>query len=306
MSDDTSSTTKVRSDKRGDKGAPHEKRSEDSPFEIAVGLLLRRIGAAAGEGAIRILPDSLKSEIRSYAKGKNLAGVVNVLAHAATLAGGDEEIRGALEGIVRGLGKGVIGVSSDELPQKMTEFLDGSPDLKKLAALAAEGRFMDDHKMSYLTALSYLAPEDQERLTAMIVALPLAIDQIDLDKARFSPRELKATASMIQHLTPDTAGKYFVARFKKADSKAQAISKQGDEFITQLRAALDKIFALKPGERPLEERLREGANIQLAATDTFTAAMQLSVANHRPKGFGGWVWHVLTWPFRAFWRFITL
>lgn len=305
MSDDTSSTTKVRSDKR-DKGAPHEKRSEDSPFEIAVGLLLRRIGAAAGEGAIRILPDSLKSEIRSYAKGKNLAGVVNVLAHAATLAGGDEEIRGALEGIVRGLGKGVIGVSSDELPQKMTEFLDGSPDIKKLAVLAAEGRFMDDHKVSYFAALSYLTPEDQKLVTDMIVALPLAIDQIDLDKARFSPRELKATASMIQHLTPDTASKYFVARFKKADSKAQDLGNKADAAITQLRAALDKIFALKPGERPLEERLREGANIQLAATDTFTAAMQLSVANHRPKGFGGWVWHVLTWPFRAFWRFITL
>ena len=305
MSDDTS-TTKVRSDKRGDKGAPREKRSEDSPAEIAAGLLIERMTAAAGEGAIRILPDSLKSEIRNYAKGKNLAGVVNVLARAVTLVGGDEEIRGALEGIVRGLGAGVIGVSSDELPQKMTEFLDGSPDLKKLAALAAEGKLMDDHKVSYLMALSYLAPEDQKRVTAMIVALPLGVDQIDLEKARFSPRELKATASMILHLTPETAGKYFVARFKKADSKAQAISKQGDEFITQLRAALDKLFALKPGERSLEERLREGANTQLAATDTFAAAMQLSVTNHRPKGFGGWVWHMLVWPFRAVWRFITL
>ncbi len=305
MSDDTS-TTKGRSDKRGDKGAPREKRPEDSPAEIAVSILIERLTAAAGEGAIRILPDSLKSEIRNYAKGKNLAGVVNVLARAITLVGGDEEIRGALEGIVRGLGAGVIGVSSDELPQKMKEHLDGSPDLKKLAALAAEGRFMDDHKVSYLMALSYLAPEDQERLTAMIVALPLGVDQIDLDKARFSPRELKATASMIQHLTPETAGKYFVARFKKADSKAQDLGNKADAAITQLRAALDKIFALKPGERPLEGRLREGANTQLAATDTFAAAMQLSVANHRPKGFGGWVWHMLVWPFRAVWRFITL
>ncbi len=305
MSDDTT-TTKGRSDKRGDKGAPREKRLEDSPAEIAVGLLLRRIGAAAGEGAIRILPPRLRDQIRDYAKGKNLSGVVTVLAEAATLAGGDEEIRGALEGIVTGLGKGVIGLSGDELPQKMTEFLDGSPDLKKLAALAAEGRFMDDHKVSYLMALSYLAPEDQERLTAMIVALPLGIDQIDLEKARFSPRELKATASMILHLTPETAGKYFVARFKKADSKAQDLGNKADAAITQLRAALDKIFALKPGERPLEERLREGANIQLAATDTFAAAKQLSVTNHRPKGFGGWVWHMLVWPFRAVWRFITL
>lgn len=305
MSDDTS-TTKVRSDKRGDKGAPRENHSKDSPFEVAAGLLTRGITAAAGEGAIRILPHSLRDQIREFARGKNLSGVVNVLAQAVTLAGDDEEIRGALEGIVRGLGKGVIGLSGDELPQKMTEFLDGSPDLKKLAALAAEGRLMDDHKVSYLMALSYLAPEDQERVTAMIVALPLGVDQIDLDKARFSPRELKATASMIQHLTPETAGKYFVARFKKADSKAQAISKQGDEFITQLRAALDKLFALKPGERSLEERLREGANIQLAATDTFAAAMQLSVANHQPKGFGGWVWRILTWPFRTVWRFINL
>lgn len=288
MADDTS--RKGGRGKGGGGGNNSEKKREDSPAEIAFAMVIERLTAAAGEGAVRILPESMKNEIRTYARGKNLAGAVGVLARVAQLAGGDEEIRGALSGLVTGLGAGIIGVSEDQIQEKTREFLDTSPDLKKLAALAAEGRFHDSVKMPFGDALSYLNEDDKKRVLEMIQKLDLKVEEVDLAATRFSPRELKATASMVEYMKPETAAKYFVARFKKAGSGAENALKEGEKIVKQLREALDKLFAPKPGERPLEERLRNHANQQISAAAAFERAINAVNERHKPKPIPGYVW----------------
>ncbi len=287
MADDDTSRKGGRG-KGGGGGKDGGKPREDSVQEIVIAGALERLAGALGESASQLLPEHVRSAALKYAGKKNIPGAIGVLSVFAQTFAGDEEARGAVRGFIDGFGKAITETPEAELEKKMRSYLDGSEHLKAITSHAAQGRFRDLPKMPYGEAFSFLSPEDKAQVLKLVMAFP--VDQIDLGAARFSPRELMAIAAEVQELGADAATKLRFAQFKKPDSKAKELGKQGDEIVKQLRETLDKLFAPKPGERPLEERLRNRANQQISSADAFERAINAVNERHRSKPIPGYVW----------------
>lgn len=282
MSDDDSDRSRGRGKGKG-KGGGDGRPREDSIQEIVVAGALERLAGALGESATQLLPESVKSAALRYAGKKNIPGAVGVLSLFAQTFAGDEEARGAVRGFIDGFGKAIADTPEAELEKKMRGYLDGSEDLKKIASYATQGRFRDMPKMCYNEAFSFLSPEHQVQLLKLIKALP--IDQIDLGAVRFSPRELMAIAREVEEFGADYVVKLRLGQFKKPESATKKATKQGEDLLKDVRNIVNEAFKPKPGERPLEERIRHDANAQISAADALDRAMK---AGGSPPPSSGW------------------
>ncbi len=267
----------------GDRGG----NAPDTPFEVALSMLLERLGRVFGSRVMEILPDSIRNEAKRLARGRNLATAIRTIGRVAEIFGDDEEIRGAIRGFTDGISGGFVTIEGDgkEVPKKMQEALDANPDLKRLEALKAAGRFDGPRPMPFSEALTYISRDyDPERHQALMGIIPLLGDGGLFLDAKLSARDLQGLADLIIGMggpSPEVA-----AIVKRRLNPASTVKKAVTVFEEGRAVVKKQLDLLNEGGNgvPFVPRVRAETNRQGTGYANYEAAMERVRANRSTGG----------------------
>lgn len=263
----------------GDKGG----NGPDTPFEVAASMVIERLMRVFGSRAADFVPDSVRNEVKRLARGRNLATAIRTLGRVAEIFGDDEEIRGAIRGFTDGVAGGFVTIEGDgkDVPAKMQAALDGNPDLQRLEALKAAGRFDGHRNAPFTEALTYLNPE---RRAAIVGILPFFNDGGLFLDAKFLARELQGMADLIIEMggPSERVAVLVKRRFNPASPVEKALG-TFEKIRVAVRKHLDVIGQGDLGV-PFAPRLQAETNRQATGHANYEAAKERLRAGPSTRG----------------------